>query len=55
MAFAIMQFPAVVAGSLKGSTITFFWILLTHTMKDHTAVCSVEFSSSKTVISFKTV
>lgn len=30
MAFAIIKFPAAVGSSLKGSTVTFSWILLTH-------------------------
>lgn len=41
VAFAIMRFPAVLASSLKGSTIKFFWTLLTHIIKDLTIVCSV--------------
>lgn len=41
MAFAVMQCPTVVASSLNGFTITFFWILLTHIIKDLAILCSI--------------
>lgn len=35
MALAVVQFPAVVASSLKGSTSMFFWILTHYKRSDY--------------------